>query len=447
MSETLLTLNPVDRLDRNDPQAVRAFVETAHPADLAAFLDELPPDEIRGHLLALPLPRRTETFGYLLPATQVSLSRRLDRHRLAEIVTAMSADDRADLFNRLSPEQQEALLPGLAQAEREDIRRLAGHAEATAGAIMTSDYATLTPGLTARQALDVLRREAPDKETIYRAYVLDADRRLIGAVRLRDLILATPETRIGEMMERETHAVALDEDQEEVARRIARYDLIAIPVADADGRLVGIVTHDDALDALQEEVTEDFHKIGTVSRMTESVREAGVGLLYRKRIMWLALLVFGNIFSGAGIAYFEDTIAAYVALVFFLPLLIDSSGNAGSQSATLMVRALATGDVVMRDWSRMLGRELMVACALGLTLAAAVAPISIVRGSPEIAVAVALTMVLVVIVGSLIGMSLPFLLSRLRLDPATASAPLVTSIADAIGVVLYFAIATAILTG
>ncbi|MGF1612312.1 MAG: magnesium transporter [Kiloniellales bacterium] len=445
MNKDVLTRDPVELLDRNDPNAVREFVATAHPADLAAFLDELPPESARDYLQSLTLPRRTGAFGYLRVETQIALARCLDRRQLAQIVTEMNADDRADLFNRLSPEQREALLPGLAQAEREDIRRLAAHAEGTAGAIMTSDYATLGPELTAREALEVLRREAPDKETIYRAYVLDRDRHLIGSVRLQDLILAAPETRVADVMERDALAVRLDEDQEEVAHKIARYDVLAVPVVDSESRLVGIVTHDDALDALEEEATEDFHRIATVGKLTESLRGASVGLLYRKRIVWLALLVFGNLFSGAGIAYFEDTIAAYVALVFFLPLLIDSSGNAGSQAATMMVRALATGDVVIRDWGRMLGRELLVALGLGLTMAAAVAPIGFVRGSPEIALVVALTMVFVVLIGSIIGMSLPFLLSRLRLDPATASAPLVTSIADATGVVIYFAIATAFL--
>lgn len=188
-----------------------------------------------------------------------------------------------------------------------------------------------------------------------------------------------------------------------------------------------------------------FHKLGTVARMPGSVRDASIKTLYQKRVFWLALLVFGNLFSGAGIAYFEDTISAYVALVFFLPLLIGSSGNAGAQAATLMVRALATGDVRMRDWERLLGREVVVALALGATMALAVSLIGIFRGGPEVAVVVACTMVLVVIVGSLIGMSLPFLLHRFNLDPATASAPLITTIADAVGVVIYFTIATALL--
>jgi magnesium transporter len=275
--------------------------------------------------------------------------------------------------------------------------------------------------------------------------VLDESRRLIGSVRLRDLILAPGFRRVADLMEQDTHAVDIGEDQEDVVHQLARYDLIALPVVDDAGRLVGIVTHDDAMDALEEEATEDFHKIGTVGKLTQSVREASIGLLYRKRVFWLGLLVFGNLFSGAGIAYFEETIALHVALVFFLPLLIGSSGNAGAQSATLMVRALATGDVVLKDWGKLLSRELLVALALGLTMAFTVSLIGLARGGQAIALVVALTMLLVVVAGSLIGMSLPFILNKFRLDPATASAPLVTTIADAVGVVIYFSIATAFL--
>jgi magnesium transporter len=230
-----------------------------------------------------------------------------------------------------------------------------------------------------------------------------------------------------------------------VARQIARYDALALPVVDGEGRLVGIVTYDDAMDVAEAEATEDFHKVGTVTRLMTGVREAGVLALYRARIVWLVVLVFGNIFSGAGIAAFEGTIATYVALVFFLPLLIGSGGNAGAQSATLMVRALATGDVALADWGRMIGRELLIAGLLGLTMALAVSPIGLARGGPEIALVVAGAMVLIVLVGSTIGLTLPFVLTRLGLDPATASAPLVTTIADATGVVIYLAIATAAL--
>lgn len=432
-------------IDLEDPVAVQKYIEGLHPVDAAALLEELPPEMARDLLLRQPLPVRTEIFGYLRADTQVELAPLLERRQLAAIITEMSADDRADVFNRLSPEQQQALLPGLAQAEREDIRRLASHAEGTAGAIMTSDYATLAPGLTVREALDVLRREAPDKETIYRAYVVGPDRHLIGSVRLRDLILAPERRRVAELIEADTFAVNARESQEEVAHKLARYDVLALPVVDDAGRLIGIVTHDDAMDALEQEATEDFHKIGTVGKLTQSVRHASIGLLYRKRVLWLALLVFGNLFSGAGIAYFEDTISMHVALVFFLPLLIGSSGNAGAQAATMMVRALATGDVVLKDWGKLLLRELLVAVGLGATMALTVSMIGMFRGGTEVAMVVGLTMLLVVVIGSLIGMCLPFVLNRFKLDPATASAPLVTTIADAVGVVVYFSIATTVL--
>lgn len=447
MTDAFHLTNPISTLDRTNPKAVRRFVENAHPVDLAAYINELEAAVALQHLLAIPLERRVQVFGYLRPDTQVAMARLFDHAQLAEVVTAMNADDRADLFNHLSPDDQEALLRGLAQAERNDLRRLAAHSAGTAGAIMTSDYATLAPELSSRDAIAALRREAPDKETIYRAYVLDADRRLIGSVRLQDLILASDDARVADLMQRDPMAVAVIENQEDVARKIGRYDVLALPVVDVDGRLVGIITHDDAHDALQEETTEDFLKIGTVGQLPQGVRDAGIAMLFRKRIFWLTLLIFGNLLSGAGIAYFEDMIVTYVSLVFFLPLLIGSSGNAGSQAATLMVRALSTGDVMLKDWGHLIGRELLVALALGAVMGIVVAPIGFARGGPGIAVVVAITMVLVVLVGSLVGMSLPFLLSRLKLDPATASAPLVTTIADTTGVILYFSIATVFLAG
>jgi len=433
-------------LEKERPQEA-VFDASQHPADLAELLEEMNLDAARAAVLSLPLSLAADTFAYLEPDTQVGLARVLSRGELAAIVTEMNGDDRADLFNRLTPKQQSALLPGLAQAEREDIRRLAAHEEGTAGAIMTSDYATLTANLTVKDALNKLRREAPDKETIYRTYVIDRHRRLIGSLRLQTLILASPKQTIGEVMERETRAVSVSDDQEEVAQAIAKYDVIALPVVDDEGRLVGIVTHDDAMDVLQAEATEDFQKTAMITSMVENIGTASIRLLYQKRVHWLVLLVFANLLSGAGLAFYEDTIAAYVVLVFFLPVLIASGGNAGAQSSTLMVRAMATGDVEMKDWGRMLVRELSVALLLGLTTAIAVSMIGFWRGGFEIAFVVASAMLLIVMAGSLIGMSMPFLLSRFGLDPAVASGPLITSIADIAGVLIYFSIATAFLIG
>ena len=425
---------------------IRAALATQHPADLAAALQTLEPASAWETLRQADRHRQADVFGYLNHDFQTLLATVTPRADLAAIVMEMNADDRADLYKELSDKQRSALMPALAQAEREDIRRLAAYEEGTAGAIMTSDYAALSPELSATKALTVLRHEAPDKETIYRAYVIDQDRALLGSVRLQDLITAPAHARVAGIMETNTHAIHVDDDVEDAARKIARYDVIALPVVDHDGKLVGIITHDDALDVMEAEATEDFHRVGTVTNLESGVGTASVAMLYRARIVWLMLLVFGNIFSGAGIAHFEDTIAAHLALMFFLPILIASGGNAGSQSATLMVRALATGEIGMSDWGRVLGRELVVAVLLGLSMAAAIAIIGVVRGGREIALVIALSMILIVIVGSLIGMVLPFLLSRFNMDPATASTPLVTSIADATGVLIYFSIANTILT-
>lgn len=429
-------------LESDTVHLLRERLDDVHPADLASALVEFAAQDLWTLLTVLPRSEQAEVFGYLPAEEQVNLSINISRRKLAPIIRQMSSDERADLFNRLSDEQRETLLPALAQAEREDLLRLTSHEEGTAGAIMTSDYAILAAELSVAQALESLRREAPDKETIYSAYVVDAARKLIGVVSLRDLILAPLHMPIEELINHDPIYASVDMPQEEVASLIAKYDLLALPIVNNEHQMVGIVTYDDAMDVAAEEATEDFHKTATIGKLETSVKQAGIGLLYRKRVFWLVILVFGNIFSGAGIAHFEGIIANHIALLFFLPLLIGSSGNAGAQSGTLMVRALATGEIKLRDWGYLLGKECLVAGLLGLTMAAAVVGLGWWRGGYDIAVVVSLTMMLVVLAGSLIGLSLPFLLSRFKLDPATASGPLITSIADVAGVVLYFSIAT-----
>ncbi|MGY6697862.1 MAG: magnesium transporter [Roseinatronobacter sp.] len=426
-------------------EAVREFLESQELADVAALVEELDAGDDLSVLRLLPLHDQAELLGYLRPRAQVALATRIPRRELVALMTAMSHDERADLFKQLDEEAQEAILPALSKAEREDLRRLAAYEEWTVGSVMTSDYATLRPEMTSTQAIEALRMQAIEVETIYDAYIIDETRNLIGVVSLRDLLTARPRQKVSEVMDTEPVWVRADEEQEEAARLVARYDLLALPVLDNNDRLVGIVTADDAMDVTEEETTEDFYKGAIVQPLDMSVAEASIALLYRARIFWLVLLVFGNIFSGAGIAYFEDTIAAHLSLLFFLPLLIASGGNAGTQSATLMVRALATGDVRPADFGRLLTREVVIALALGLTMAFAVSVIGVWRGGPEIALVVALAMVTIVLMGALIGMCLPFIFAKLERDPAAASGPLVTSIADVLGVLIYFTIAAQLL--
>jgi magnesium transporter len=432
-------------LRENDTDTVRRFLKEHQSADNASFLEEIEPEEAMAALRLVDATHQATIFGYLAPRHQVALANVMPRSELAAIISAMPHDERADLYKRLTDEQRSALLPGLAQAEREDLRKLASYPEGTVGSVMTSDYATIPMGVKVAEGFEALRFQASDSETIYTAFIVGDDRRLIGSISLRKLLLARPVDNVADLMNSDPVFVQADAPREEAAQLISRYDLLALPVVNDSGMLVGIITHDDAMDVAEAEATEDFHLAGTVQHLHVSVRDASMYMLYRARIFWLLILVFGNIFSGMGIAYFEETIAAYVALVFFLPLLIDSGGNAGSQSATLMVRALATGDVRIGDWASMLGRELGVALLLGVSMAIAVSTLGVIRGGPEIAMVVSMSMVIIVIVGSMVGMSLPFILHKLRLDPATASAPLVTSIADASGVLIYFAIATQVL--
>lgn len=222
-------------------------------------------------------------------------------------------------------------------------------------------------------------------------------------------------------------------------------DLVSIPVVNEFKQLMGVVHVEDILDVMQLEATEDFHKMASVTtsppKLEGGLMDASIGLLYRKRIVWLVVLVFMNVFSGAGIAHYEDIIEANIALVFFLPLLVDSGGNAGSQSSTLVIRAMAIGDVKIKDWFKMFTKEISVATLMGFTMALAVSTVGLIRGGVDIAIIVALTMALIVVVGSVIGMSLPFIFRKLNLDPATASAPLITSICDIVGVLIYFGIA------
>ncbi len=447
-SSRKLLVSKLDQyLQSDNKQLLREFFMRIHPADSAQLLELYSPDNACKLIKYLDIEDQARIFNYLPPNFEAQMAQVLGRKELAKIVSAMSHDERADLFNRLSPEQQEDILPALAQAEREDIRKLASYPEDTAGSVMTSDYSALQPWITAREAIDKLRREAPDKETIYQSFVIDENRRLIGVVSLRELLVASPGIQVKDIMNTKPIFGRAEDEAEEIADIMAKYDLMAMPIINGNEKLVGIVTFDDVHDILEEEATEDFHKMGSISGHGESITgmnflQVSPWLLIQKRLPWLLALVFVNLLSGAGIAFFEDTIQAVVALVFFLPLLIASGGNAGAQSATLMVRAIATGDVQAKDWFRLLGREVGIAMFLGLGMAVAVSFIGVFRAGPEVAVVVALTMMAVVLFGSLVGCLLPFLLTKFNMDPATASAPLITSIADVGGILIYFSIAT-----
>ena len=433
-------------IDSDDRPALAAWFESLRVQDLALLLSELeteaPFDTLFGLLDA---DRQVRTFAYLDLALQPQILAALSPERRRAIVGDLDSDDRAALIDELSEPQAEQLIAQLPAEEREDTRELLAYDEDSIGRLMNTDFVSVRPHWTIAEALDHIRAANENGEWVNRIYVTQPEGKLLDSLPLRNFILGRLEQPVRTLMKREAISVRPEADREEAVRLIQRYDLEALPVVDGDGVLLGTVTVDDVMDVAQEETTEDFHKMGSVGSVELSVRDASTWYMFRKRAPWLLMLVFANIFSGAALAFYESTISAAIVLLFFLPLLIGSAGNAGSQSSTLMVRALATGDVSLRDWFSLLLKEFAVALALGVALALAVAGLGVMRGGVLVGLTVALTMVIAVMAGSLVGMSLPFAFSKLRLDPATASTPLITCIADIAGIVIYFAIATAIL--
>lgn len=449
----ILSINDLRaRLEDSDLLGLREALTGYHPADLANDIGGLPPSEAAKLLRVLPQDDQGQVFGYFGPRFQIALARNLPRPDLARIVTAMSHDERADLWKALSSDQRTTLLPALAQAEREDIRRLAAYPEGTAGAAMTSDYATLAPEMTVAQAIAHLRAEAPDAETIYAAYVIDRGRKLLGVVSLRDLLLAGDRRSISDLMVTNAPTGHVNEPRRAIAERIARYDLIALPIVTDGGRLVGIVTVDDALDIGRETSAATLARFGATGAMQGEdldFRQSGLARVFGVRAMWLAVLAAFGVVTAGYIARQEVLLAEALILAAFVAPIIDMGGNAGSQSATLVIRAMALGQLDMRarDVWFVIRRELPVLLGLGVSIAALMTLLAwIGQGiAPAVLMVIGLTMVAVTVTGGLLGALLPFAARRLGTDPAVMSAPLITSIMDLVGVVIYFAMAWAFL--
>ncbi|MEX2571534.1 MAG: magnesium transporter [Gemmatimonadota bacterium] len=442
MLKELLRPEIEELIRRKDWSRLRESLAVWPAPELTDLLLSLPKEERVLFFRALPRDLAADVFSHVVPADQDDLLRDLSDEETRNLLADLHPDDRTHLLEELPGQVTQRLLNLLDASDLREARWLLGYPEESVGRLMTPDYVAVRQDWTVEQALRHIRRAGKRSETVNRIYVVDRDWRLVDDIELRRFILAEPDTRVAEIMDESYASVSAFAQREEAVRVIRKYDQVALPVLDSAGVLVGIVTVDDLLDVAEEEATDDFHRVGSVGPIHTSLLDTPLNVLYRRRIGWLLVLIVVNIFSGAIIAHYSDTMSAAVALVVFLPLLIGSSGNAGAQSATLMVRAMATGDVTKADWLYLLGRELGVGAGLGLTMAAVVSVPGLLHGGQQVAVIVAGTMVMVVLFGSLIGMSLPFLLDRLNLDPATASAPLVTSIADIAGVLVYLSFAT-----
>ncbi len=436
---------------------IRQLLDGRRWRDVRARIEELPDQDIAELILhleksrriflfkLLPRPRASEVFSYLSGDDQDALLQDMTDHETREIVAALTPDDRTALFQELPAEATQRLLELLPPGAKREARELLGYPAESVGRLMTPEYIAVRADWTVERCLQHIRGQRERAETVNVIYVTDRAGRLLDALTIRRFIVADPATQVEALMDYHVISLGATEDREQAVAMVQRYDMTALPVVDTEGVLVGTVTPDDVMDVAEAEATEDFHKVGGVGALNFRMRDASLWRLYRRRVGWLVLLVFINMFGGEIIAAFEGTIQAAVVLVTFLPLVIDTGGNAGTQSATLMVRALATGDVRARDWLRLWGQEAGVSIALGGTVAVAVWALGLYRGGLEVAWVVAFAMLAVVFMGSMIGMLLPFGLQRLNLDPATASAPLITSIADIGGILIYFAIAAALL--
>ncbi len=407
--------------------------------------------------LLLPRDEQEDLFLTVSSRDQALLVSEMSPVGMRSWIRFLAPDDAADLLQLVSHAVRECLLEQLDDATRQEVRALLAYRHDEAGGLMNPRFVRVRPEMTVDEAIRYLRKQAGHRnEMIYYAYVLDEDQRLLGVVSFRDLFLAAPEARVQDMMKKDVVTLPEDASQAEVSQLFGRRALLAIPVLDREGRMKGVVTADDIVDVVQEEATKDLHKFAAVEAFQEPYLSVGYPAMFKRRGGWLAVLFLGEMFTATAMGHYEHEIARAVVLALFIPLIISSGGNSGSQTSTLVVRAMALGQVRLRDWWRVFFREVVVGLSLGLLLGG-IGLMRIVLWPARttlygehyvmIAMTVACSLIGVVMFGSLAGAMLPFLLRRLRLDPATACAPFVATLVDVTGLIIYFTVASVILKG
>ena len=429
----------------NDLKALRQELSERDVLGVADELARLEPAERAKVFRLLPKDKALEVFLYLDAAHQEELLGGLRDEQVLRLVEEMDPDDRARLFDEMPATVVRKLQEGLSPRERRLTAMLLGYPDESAGRIMSPKFVRLIPEMTAGEALSRVRRRGHDAETVYTLPVTDEELRFIGTVELRDLILTEPDTPVSQIMSREVHSVRVNDDQEKVARLIQAADLLAVPVLDSEERLVGMVTVDDAMDVLGAETGEDLARAGAAEPLGRPYFSASVFLLARSRALWLLMLAVAAILTVNVLSAFENTLEAVVTLALFIPLLIGTGGNAGAQSATTVVRSMAVDDIRQEDLVRVVLREGKVGLLLGSILALlSFVPVWLFAGRP-MAVVISLSLVTVCGLASLVGSLMPLLARQFGVDPAVVSAPFVTTIVDATGLLVYFLIARAVL--
>jgi len=431
-----------DALAEGDWNRAVALVEALRPADQADLFSNLPPSAQDQLLPRLDLEDSADILEELEEEEAAEIATRLEIGELARILDEMEPDEAADLLGDIAPEQAADVLAAIEQPE--EIRPLLIHADETAGGLMTSARITLHREMTVEQAIAHLRTVAPETEDIYYLFVLDRDVRLVGVVSLRQLIVAPPHTRVETVMDPDIIQVRADADQEEAARLMARYDLLALPVVDQNDHLLGLITHDDLVDVLEEEATEDIYRLGGVPQ--EFPPDVPIPAALRTRLPWLVLNLGTALASATILSLFEGTIARVAALAAFFPIVAGVSGSAGTQTLTVTVRGLATGELSPQDGFRALGREVLIGLVNGIAVGGLIALIALVwKGTPVLGGVVGLATLLNMIGAGFAGALVPVVMQILKLDPALASPILVTTITDACGYFIYLGLATLVL--
>ena len=433
---------------------IRDILITMNPSDIASVFDELEEERLPLLFRLLPKELAAETFVEMDPDAQELLIRGFSDSELREVLDELYVDDAVDIVEEMPANVVRRILSQADPQMRKEINEILRYPENSAGSIMTTEYVSLRPGMTVEESILRIRRTGVDKETIYTCYVT-RDRTLVGLVTVKDLLLAQDDDMlIEDMMETNVISVNTLTDQEEVAQMFSKYNFLALPVVDTENRMVGIVTFDDAMDVMEDEFTEDMEIMAAMTPSDKTYLRSTVFDLFRHRIPWLMLLMVSATFTGMIITGFEDALAAQVVLTAFIPMLMDTGGNSGSQASVTIIRALSLDEIEFSALFRILWKEIRTAVLCGVTLSAACfAKIMLIdhllMGNTDVtwlvALVVCITMALTVLVAKMVGCSLPLLAKKLKLDPAVMASPFITTIVDALSLLLYFGVASALL--
>lgn len=436
-------------LEEKNYKAAKMELNELNSSDVAELLEDIEPNEIIKVFKLINKDKAAEVFAYLPVEQETEIISLLSDKDAVSLIDEMYADDAADLLEEMPANVVRRLLKKCTADTRNDINKLLNYPENSAGSIMTVEYAELKEELTIKQAIEKLRKEIEYYETINTCFVVNAERKLIGYIHLKDIICANDNDLVKDIVQKDVIFCRTTEDQEETAKMFQKYDLTAMPVVDSENRMVGIITIDDIMDVLQEENTEDIEKMAAINPgSNKSYLKTSIFETWKSRIPWLMILMLSSTFTGKIIESYEQALTSYVILTAFMPMLMGSAGNAGGQASVTIIRGLSLGDIEFKDIWKVIWKELRVALLCGLTLASInmVKVLLIDRVTFEVAIVINLTLLVTVIISKLIGCTLPILVKKIHLDPAVMASPIITTIIDALSLVIYFQIATHLLS-